>query len=80
VAAVVQALYLWLLLRRHWHFMDGQSFPMTSQRFPELSGRGSYAPEATYTHVDVAKVIEYARVRAVRVMPGEPRSRAAGLV
>lgn len=38
-------------------------------RFPELSGKGSYSDEATYSHADVARVIEYARVRAVRVMP-----------
>jgi hexosaminidase len=34
-----------------------------------LRGQGSYADEAVYSHADVARVVEYARVRAVRVMP-----------
>ena len=45
------------------------SFPMQSSTFPQLSSKGSWANEATYSHADVASIIEYARVRAVRIMP-----------
>ena len=49
---------------------------MQSSTFPQLSKKGSWADEATYSHADVASIIEYARVRAVRVMPefGKMRS------
>ena len=43
---------------------------MQSSTFPQLSSKGSWADEATYSHADVASIIEYARVRAVRERPG----------
>ncbi len=47
--------------------MDDHSFPYQSIKFPEMT-RGAFHPKMIYSQNDVAQIIEYARVRGIRVL------------
>ena len=51
----------------HWHMSDTQSFPFESKTHPKLWD-GAYSSQEKYTQLDARKVVEYARLRGVRVM------------
>ena len=52
----------------HWHAIDDQSFPLTVKSFPKLQGMGAFSIAETYTPLDVADIVEYARLRGMRVL------------
>ncbi|CAH8854508.1 unnamed protein product [Trichobilharzia szidati] len=54
----------------HWHITDDQSFPFVSTAYPELSDKGAYHPQmCTYDEIEVTDLLEYARLRGVRIIP-----------
>uniref|UniRef100_A0A0K0E0V7 Beta-hexosaminidase n=1 Tax=Strongyloides stercoralis TaxID=6248 RepID=A0A0K0E0V7_STRER len=53
----------------HWHLVDSESFPYVSKKFPNLHKSGAYTPRHIYTPSDVQTIIEYAKLRGIRVIP-----------
>jgi hexosaminidase len=53
----------------HWHLTDAQSFPIYSNKYPNLALEGAYAPAAIYSTQQVQNLIDYAKQRGVRVVP-----------
>ncbi|KAI8060395.1 glycoside hydrolase superfamily [Gilbertella persicaria] len=52
----------------HWHATDSQSWPLYFKSHPELSQKGAYSSKEVYTPSDVAKIIDFAQERGVRVI------------
>ncbi|XP_004525320.1 chitooligosaccharidolytic beta-N-acetylglucosaminidase [Ceratitis capitata] len=53
----------------HWHITDSASFPFEVKSQPELYKLGAYSPRKVYSHEDIKDIVEYGRVRGIRVMP-----------
>lgn len=53
----------------HWHITDTHSFPLQLKSVPELAQYGAYSTEKTYSPEDVRHLVDYARVRGVKVLP-----------
>ena len=52
----------------HWHISDSQSIPAQSLSFPKW-WEGSYTPMERYSVMDIEEIVEYARMRGIRVVP-----------
>uniref|UniRef100_A0A7E4ZXK7 Beta-hexosaminidase n=1 Tax=Panagrellus redivivus TaxID=6233 RepID=A0A7E4ZXK7_PANRE len=52
----------------HWHLVDDESFPYTSAKFPDMT-KGAYTSKHVYTVAQIKDVIEFARLRGIRVIP-----------
>jgi len=66
----------------HWHVVDTQSFPFESSTYPRL-WMGSYSKNERYTQEDIQELVEYGRMRGVKIMiefdmPGHAASWCAG--
>jgi N-acetyl-beta-hexosaminidase len=52
-----------------WHILDGNSFPLESKLFPELSQKGAYCPTCIYTQADIKALVVFAQQHGVRIIP-----------
>ncbi len=82
IRAIVDSMTYAKLNVLHWHVVDLQSFPFESRSSPQL-WEGAYSPRERYSQEDVGAVVEYARLRGVRVMvefdmPGHAASWCVG--
>ena len=53
----------------HWHITDTHSFPIYITKQPEMTQYGAYSQRHIYMPSDVKKIVDYAAVRGIRVMP-----------
>ncbi|KAJ2626562.1 Glucosamine-6-phosphate isomerase (Glucosamine-6-phosphate deaminase) (GNPDA) (GlcN6P deaminase), partial [Coemansia sp. RSA 1287] len=53
----------------HWHIVDAFSWPVESKVHPELTKKGAYSTDILYPYEEIKKIINYAKSRAIRVMP-----------
>lgn len=51
----------------HWHIVDDHSFPYQSTTYPEMT-KGAYHETMIYSQKDVANIIEFSRLRGIRVL------------
>lgn len=52
----------------HWHLTDSQSFPLFSERYPQLARTGAYSPQQVYYPNDIRKFVEFANAKGIRVV------------
>ena len=52
----------------HWHIVDAQSFPFQSAAIAKLS-RGAFSTNHIYKIDEITELIEFARLRGVRIIP-----------
>ena len=53
----------------HWHITDTHSFPLHLENLPELAKYGAYSASKTYYKNEVQDLIQYAKIRGVRIIP-----------
>ncbi|KAK7063270.1 Chitooligosaccharidolytic beta-N-acetylglucosaminidase-like [Halocaridina rubra] len=53
----------------HWHITDTHSFPLYLENLPDMVYYGAYSPKEVYKTTDIYNLVDYGRVRGIRVMP-----------
>lgn len=51
----------------HWHISDTQSFPLVLPKLPKFAKTGSYGADMIYTPEDVRELVQFAKVRGIRI-------------
>jgi len=52
-----------------WHINDAASFPMYSNRRPEMAYYGAYSARKVYYPEDIREIVEHANLRGINVVP-----------
>jgi N-acetyl-beta-hexosaminidase len=52
----------------HLHLTDAVSFPIVLPTIKQLADYGAYGPDMTYTPEDIKDLVQYARIRGVRLV------------
>lgn len=79
IMKVIDTLAFNKMNRLHLHATDSQSWPLEIPAMPELSQKGAYRPDLTYTPADLQQILDFAEARGIQViveidMPGHTTS------
>jgi hexosaminidase len=72
IRKTIDGLAMFRLNVLHWHITDSTSFPVKTDRHPELAA-GAFAAGATYNTSELKDLVSYAKNRGVRIVPGMHR-------
>ncbi|XP_037773623.1 chitooligosaccharidolytic beta-N-acetylglucosaminidase-like [Penaeus monodon] len=53
----------------HWHITDSHSFPMQLETLPNMAYYGTYGSRHIYSTAEIRNLVEYGRIRGIRVLP-----------
>lgn len=53
----------------HWHITDSNSFPMYLNSLPKMSYYGAHTYNQIYYPEDIQHIVNYGRIRGIRVLP-----------
>jgi hexosaminidase len=53
----------------HWHISDSHSFPIYLKSHPEITKYGAYSDAQIYSEKDIKDIVQFARIRGVRIVP-----------
>ena len=53
----------------HWHITESNSFPIVMQSLPQMSYYGAHSGRQVYYPEDIRRLVEYGRIRGIRVLP-----------
>ncbi len=53
----------------HWHMIDDDSWPLDIKAYPDLAEKAAFSKREIYSMADVKKIVEYAAVRGITVVP-----------
>lgn len=69
IKALIESMTYAKLNVLHWHLTEDESFPLASRVHPELPRLGAWDAQEQYTWRDLQDIVEYARLRGIRVVP-----------
>ncbi|KAK9502486.1 hypothetical protein O3M35_011257 [Rhynocoris fuscipes] len=67
IQKVIDAMASVKLNALHWHITDSHSFPLVLTKLPLLAKYGAYSSKEIYTPDDVKNLINYAKLRGIRI-------------
>jgi hexosaminidase len=53
----------------HLHLVDAEAFPVEISTYPDLHKKGAYDKVAVYSNSDLQRIIRYATINGIRVIP-----------
>ena len=53
----------------HWHITDTHSFPIEIKSVPQMAQYGAYSKNRIYSHSDIRRIVSYAAVNGIRILP-----------
>ena len=69
IERTIDAMAMTKLNTFHWHITDSHSFPMEMPSLPKMTYYGAYTKDKIYRPEEIKRLVEYGRIRGVRVMP-----------